>query len=610
MAPVWDLICEHVEAAVAGQIKPTILDLASGAAEPACSIASRLPTARVISTDSNAEMLKAARNRVKRLGLGARVTVKRLDMLDLSSISTDSVDVVTVCLGLHLIPDALPRVLGEITRVLKPGGHCIGTMWDDVPIVDACCRTMEDLTREPGASFLPADPFAFACGRMDPLLATAGLTHGLNHGLVKLIPLNLGLIDSDDAFRNGPLSVLPRLAHSPPREMAAFRAAFRRRCQMDGLLSEADEICFTQRCRLLAVQTVAHTPHTGTTRARLPAAASIDENMARASNSAASSSSQRDAEDHAEDHAAAALAGLVCASADDGRSTWGFHEFHLRSVAGKGLGAFALRSYAVGERIFAERPLAVLVVADRNRVLATDGEALIESVVSSLAEWRRAAYYALSQEEWHGAEKCAVGIWQSNAYPLDEEDGGGGCKQAVFEQICRLNHSCSPNVAISWSAKLRRQTVHAIRPICNGEELTSCFYGTDGLGGMQRDERREHLHTKMHFECACDLCQLRGESLAQSEERQRRLQTIKRAMDDAGAPPAYERMRTLVLEAVDILREEGLPASWAKSYLLRLVVSAADTGNAELAESWARKAAVCAREACGVDSAAYRAILQ
>ena len=65
-------------------------------------------------------------------------------------------DAVTVCFGLHLIPDApaLGRVLKEIRRVLKPGGVCVATLWDSVPIVDSCTRTMEDLTGEPLTSII------------------------------------------------------------------------------------------------------------------------------------------------------------------------------------------------------------------------------------------------------------------------------------------------------------------------------------------------------------------------------------------------------------------------------------------------------------------------
>ena len=305
---------------------------------------------------------------------------------------------------------------------------------------------------------------------------------------------------------------------------------------------------------------------------------------------------------------ATAHAGLILqTSADDGRSAWHFSAFELRAVANKGLGAFARRAYKCGERLLAEAPLALLVVADRNRVQRSEGKSLIERVVGSLNSRRRAAYYALSQAEYHGRTPTALGIWLSNAYPLDEGDAGAGSRQAVFEQICRINHACAPNVAITWNAALRKQTVHASRAIATGEELTASFYGTDGSTGRLREERQRYFQSTFHFDCACTLCGLTGTKLAQSEARQSRLKAISQRLE---ASPAYPVMSKLVLEAAKLFGEEGLPAAWAKIYYLRLVGGAADAGDAEAAGKWASRAAACARDASGVDSDAYRAILQ
>jgi hypothetical protein len=164
-------------------------------------------------------------------------------------------------------------------------------------------------------------------------------------------------------------------------------------------------------------------------------------------------------------------------------------------------------------------------------------------------------------------------------------------------------------VTISWNATLRRQTVHAARRVACGEELTACFYGSDGLSGMLRFERQTYLLDKFHFVCACDLCGKSGEARAQSEARQRRLRAIGESMGTSPRP-AYKRMRALVEEATGLLAAEQLPRSWAKLYMLRLISSSADTGDAKAAGEWARRAAACAREACGTDSAAYRAHLQ
>ena len=298
---------------------------------------------------------------------------------------------------------------------------------------------------------------------------------------------------------------------------------------------------------------------------------------------------------------------IVFASDDSGRSEYQFFAFELKEC-GKGLGAFASGSYSQGERIFSERPLAMLIVPSREHVIHAEGRALIERVVESLTEKRRAAYFSLSQEQSRfGLDPTPLGIWMSNAYPCGSNDHSGD-RQGVFEQICRINHACNPNCTITWNARLRRLTVHAARRIAPGEELTVSFYGEEGREGMMRAERQARLRAKFGFDCACELCGLRDAALARSEKRQQRLQAIGSILEQATVP--YQRMRSLAQEASGLLRDEGLPASWGKVWMLKLVSSAADAEDADAAGRWAQKAAKCAREASGVDSAEYMAILQ
>ena len=299
---------------------------------------------------------------------------------------------------------------------------------------------------------------------------------------------------------------------------------------------------------------------------------------------------------------------LIFTRTDAGRTEWIFLNFELRATEDKGLGAFALARHETGERIFSERPLAMLVVPDRERVKRGEGVDMINHVVASLNTWRAAAYNSLSQEVRHGAKESPVGIWMSNAYPMGSIAGGGD-RQGVFEQICRINHACNPNVAVTWNSSRRRQTVHALRRIEPGEELTVSFFGSDGRDGMVRHARQEHFIEKFAFSCGCDLCKLTGEPLARSESRQRRLMAIRESMEASPRAP-YTRLKKLTLEAMALLHEEGLPRTWAQRWMIRLVSSAADAGKADAAGDWARQAAACAKDACGVDSDEYLSIAQ
>ena len=251
-SPIWDLMVNHV--ATLTSSPGVILDLASGPGEPACSLAARFPSARVTASDSSPAMRDAAQERIKSRGLRSRVQVAALDMTDLSSVASSSVDVVTVCLGLYLVNDSLPAVLSGIARVLKPGGHCVATIWDDAPLIEACLKTMEDLTGRPWPP--PTEQLTYGGGKMDPLWHGAGLSASVGHNTVIGLPLNLGAIRGSKAetwWHKGPVAVLPRLAACPnAAEVEEMKNAFRERFRHEGLVTSDGNLVLNQKCRLMS----------------------------------------------------------------------------------------------------------------------------------------------------------------------------------------------------------------------------------------------------------------------------------------------------------------------------------------------------------------------
>ena len=128
--------------------------------------------------------------------------------------------------------------------------------------------------------------------------------------------------------------------------------------------------------------------------------------------------------------------------------------FEVRESAGKGHGCFATRNIDIGERICAELPLATW----RNPI-EDDYEGHAEAAVGAHAQ---ADFYAFTQAPLHGDEKCAYGIWMTNAFPAD--DGDGRNKMVIFKLTSRLNHDCRPNAHHNWNAQTGKATVHAVRP--------------------------------------------------------------------------------------------------------------------------------------------------
>jgi demethylmenaquinone methyltransferase/2-methoxy-6-polyprenyl-1,4-benzoquinol methylase len=98
-----------------------VLDVATGTADLALALAADLPQAEVIGVDISEGMLEVGRQKVVRNGQHPRV---RLDQADAENLPFEdgSFDAVTVAFGVRNFEN-LDKGLGELQRVLRPGGH-------------------------------------------------------------------------------------------------------------------------------------------------------------------------------------------------------------------------------------------------------------------------------------------------------------------------------------------------------------------------------------------------------------------------------------------------------------------------------------------------------
>jgi SAM-dependent methyltransferase len=105
----------------------SVLDLASGTGQPALTIAEAVgPRGRVVATDLVPEMLDSGRAIATARGL--RNVEFRVENVESLSFANGEFDRVTCRFGLMFFPD-VPNALGEIRRVLKPGGRAIFLVW-------------------------------------------------------------------------------------------------------------------------------------------------------------------------------------------------------------------------------------------------------------------------------------------------------------------------------------------------------------------------------------------------------------------------------------------------------------------------------------------------
>lgn len=102
------------------------LDIASGTGEPGLSIATRVPSGRVVLTDLAPEMLDVAARRAHAAGItNVETKVCSADDLPFDDAGFDGV---SVRFGYMFFPD-MGRATAEFVRVLKPGGRLCSSVW-------------------------------------------------------------------------------------------------------------------------------------------------------------------------------------------------------------------------------------------------------------------------------------------------------------------------------------------------------------------------------------------------------------------------------------------------------------------------------------------------
>jgi hypothetical protein len=339
--------------------------------------------------------------------------------------------------------------------------------------------------------------------------------------------------------------------------------------------------------------------------------------------------------------------------------------FAVREIDGKGKGVVALRDIAPGERLLCESPLVMWEMAAGRRAESAPGhEAELEALLSRLDADARLAFYDLCDEHtqvtptrdggadgggrggsggrggggdaesgWHHTrKKTASGIWASNAFTIHEGDSflpvdDGVLRAAVFGTAARFNHSCSPSCHAAWSPSARKQTIHAVRRISQGEELTIAYLS--GTAHKPRAERQRELERMYKFECACEACKLKGAARDASDARRRRLGEVServlggsgdglsgdglsgRAAADRGggaaaslpAPPKGD-MPQLVEELWSLMKEEGLPLVWQRCAVIAAMRGAKESGDPATALRWAMRGMQSTRIGLGADAPA------
>ncbi|KAI0796286.1 hypothetical protein BC629DRAFT_1592515 [Irpex lacteus] len=95
----------------------------------------------------------------------------------------------------------------------------------------------------------------------------------------------------------------------------------------------------------------------------------------------------------------------------------------------------------------------------------------------------------------------------------------------IYPTICLINHSCLPNTHNSWNTDAEHETIHAIRPIQAGEEITIAY---DNF--LPYNARREHLKKAFGFDCKCRTCSLGVAERKASDSRRMQIKSLDEAI--------------------------------------------------------------------------------
>ncbi len=191
--------------------------------------------------------------------------------------------------------------------------------------------------------------------------------------------------------------------------------------------------------------------------------------------------------------------------------------FEIQTVPGKGKGLMAGFNIAKGTRILCETHL----FTTPHLSSISQMESNIVTKLKSLSKTQQRQFLLL-HNNFPGKHPFS-GVVKTNALPCGPNSVIGG----IYLTICLINHGCLPNAHNSWNGDTECETIHAIRYINAGEEITISY----DKGGVS-ESRRTYLKEAFGFDCNCSFCSLPLPELQVSDARRLRIQQLDDAIGD------------------------------------------------------------------------------
>ncbi|KAK3290816.1 uncharacterized protein B0H64DRAFT_446639 [Chaetomium fimeti] len=267
----------------------------------------------------------------------------------------------------------------------------------------------------------------------------------------------------------------------------------------------------------------------------------------------------------------------------------------LQEVSGKGLGLVSTTKIPKGTRILSEPALLRVPRSTNNK---EELGISLSQKISALSKDQQQAFFAL-HNTFEDETGQALGIVRTNALPLGSDASVGG----IFLDASRINHACIQNAQNTWNEDLQQLTIHAIRDINKGEEITIMYL----QDRADRSARQLVLQKNFRFTCSCSLCSLSGPELHLSDARLGEMlrldKSIGEGMQIVASPlqALYDVRKLLTLCEEEGIDDATVPRAYYDAFQIAIF-----NGDLARATVFARRAATARAIIEGDDSSTVR----
>jgi hypothetical protein len=163
--------------------------------------------------------------------------------------------------------------------------------------------------------------------------------------------------------------------------------------------------------------------------------------------------------------------------------------YKITTIDSKNQGCVATYKIKAGARIRSGAPLFTLPLTPLQNT-----ESVIIKRLKSLDKDQQRAF--LSLHNAHGGKYSDfLGIVKTNMMPLGADSPTGG----IFLEASRINHTCNPNAQNMWNENLNKITIHSIKDIEEGEEITVSYLAVSA----NYQNRQKKLKGSFSIDCTC-----------------------------------------------------------------------------------------------------------